>query len=615
MAQAQVGPTKIEKQRRLDRLKKIRQLRQLKITKQGREFTRNIPGTKENQDAEIRDSLLGNNEFATTVTNLGLQIKQGQFGAREGAKLGARLGSRFGAPGTAVGGIIGGAGGAAVGSMAGEAETIGLQKANVLPGEGPPTVEEGVEQVLDVGKEAFKFETGFRGGAKALSLLKPFAKQIREIPRQAQRTLSKLSGGKKTLTLGQLVDNDAIDSLENIAGAGFFGRKPLVGAVEETSDFIQKNLSGFVKTLRGTRGKDSLTDLVENVVGEKKDYFDAIARGLYSKVDKLTAGATVDYTGVKKVAAELLKEAQAGVKSAPRVTILKSILKKPDIVSFADAQQLRSDLGAISRAGTDLIPNKTIGIGKKMFGEVDNAMNATFDQLPTDEAKIAFRDASDFWKEGKDLFNSRIMKAVAGSDADTIFEVIKKSKSGSELKRVFDVLDDPESRRFIQGEFFDDILTGISKRKQAVKILDGDQILDKIDRVDGFVKEQLFPKGKNLKEFEELSTALSVSRGKPIGAGGAFAVKLIQVSAAISLIQLDFEAFGVASLLVPGVVSRAFTNPSLVKALTKGVEFSQKAKTTGTALTQTIRFLKDAGFDVDHQSEDDAKKVEENLLQ
>ena len=499
--------------------------------------------------------------------------------------------------------------------MAGEAETVGLQKAGVLPGEGPATVQEGVEQVLDVGKEAAKFEGIFRTTAKGLTLLKPFAKQVREIPKQAQKTLSTLSGGKKSLTLGQLVDNDAIDSLENIAGAGFFGRKPLVGAIEETSDFIQRNLTGFVKTLRGVRGKDSLTDLVENVVGQKKDYFDAVARGLYTKVDKLTGGATVDYTGVKKVAAKLLKEAQAGVKSGPRTTILKSILKKPDIVSFSDAQQLRSDLGAISRATTDLIPNKTIGVGKKMFGEVDNAMNNTFDQLPSDEAKVAFRNASDFWKQGKDLFNSKIMKAVAGSDADTIFEVIKKSKSGSELKRVFDVLDDPESRRFIQGEFFDDILTGVSKRKRAVKIIDGDQVLDKIDKVDDFVKEQLFPNGKNLKEFEDLAKALSISRGKSIGAGGAFAIKLIQVSAAISLIQLDFDAFGVATLLVPGVVSKAFTNPSLVKALTKGVEFSQKAKTTGTALTQTMRFLKDAGFDVDHQSEKDAKKVEESLLQ
>ena len=302
----------------------------------------------------------------------------------------------------------------------------------------------------------------------------------------------------------------------------------------------------------------------------------------------------VDLRGLKKEANRLLQEAEAGAGTASQKSLLKEVARKNDFVTFSDAHTLRSTLLTRGRVGSDPLANQTVGIAKKLSGDIDSLMSKSAEKIPG--AKEAWRQANSFWKKGKEVFNDKLIKKMVEEDASQVSKKIFTSAKDNPafIRRVRKAIgNDTETWRALQGEVMDKIvkdsldIAGVgttdvsnivsSKLLKSIKAFGGQ---------DEVALRAMFPARQDRVLAKLARIKGLILKGQP-DSTGRFAVQIGQIAALASVASGKFSRRAASILLGPEAISRAFQKPSIARFITEGLKINPK---TAAGLKQLTLF-------------------------
>lgn len=448
--------------------------------------------------------------------------------------------------------------GAGVGMGLGRVGKLGISR---LLGEEPLTADilakRGAESALIGG-------VGEMAGAGALRLASPYAKRILPETREAMKGFLKFGG---RLSPAQATEARGMDILENIAEYSLIGSEPF-RAFRVSQEKALINWADDIAVRVGNHmTPEQIGQLTINAITKRTQIHNKTAKVLYKRVDDLTKEAIIDTSSIKSVANKMLEIAQRpyakSLRSKTGERILKDFSNLPNQISFVEAQTLRSDLMGISRATTELIPGKIIGTAKNLTKAVDDAIQKS---VPKEsEAINAFRNANRFWKEGKELFNSRLAKSLLRNNPEVIGKTIFRPGAITNIRMIKRMVDKKTFNRLRDG-----YLQTIIKPNPQTATIEGGAILNRLSQMgDDTLKEIFSPEHlRDLKAFGEMAKRTQ----EPPGQGtGRVLIQLTQGGAALTLLGTGLEAGAATTILGPAALARIMTHPQGIKWLTTGL--------------------------------------------
>lgn len=565
-------------------------------------FRAKFPEYRDTDDQELMDALYKRHGYVNTMTPEEFYSRMGvpytppttgdalKGAGRAALELGGAIVAPEAIPGRLMGRGLVGAGERMVASGAGEA--AGSLAAEAFdPSEDPlrRATEAGVTGAVGEGVGSM-LAKGFQKGVKPL---------VGKLHEGAEATIDRLRGEGGILTPGLATRSHTMDLVENAAGASLVGGGRVLRTQEKAQEIIQQQTQDFVNRFWDKASIVEAGELIQQAVENKLDVFSTAARAHYRKVDELTAGASVNISGLKAQAKQLQMTIAAGLPSgAPGASqMLKDVMKKPDVVSFADAAALRSDLLSIARGGADLIPGKAKGLAKKLAGDMDRAMQAGAKDM-SDDALRAWRTANAFWRKGKDQFNSQLLKSIARKDPEMVFQTAIKNARPNSIKQVRKVVGaNTDEWKKIQGQWLNDIFT---KSTDVEGTLDGKKFLRQIKGMGDDALKELFPAGADRSTLLELGNALRITQGKPDTGGLRLVVQFAQAGAVAGIFMSagssDATSAAAMTLLTPYALSRIITNKTAAKWLSVGLRAPKGSDTAIRATSQLTGWLAREGL-------------------
>ncbi len=564
-----------------------------------------------------------------TTDEGGTELPLGQIGLEMGQSMvgGAIGGSRFGVPGAI--------GGAAFGAASGNAMSQLLQRAGILPGDAPETSGEAASQIGEAALLGGAGEGAGQGivrGARGLGILKDSVKP-------EGRELIDFVGERGVVTPSQATNSRAIDLIQNIAEGAFFGAETIARTKANVKSLVIDGMDNFAQSFVKNTSRAERGEVLQQAVSEGTEAFNVTARTLYAEVDKAVQGVRVNYTGLKRKAAASLRTLEAGLPSGTAKATLNRIMKKGDMASFADAQQLRSDLLNLTRNITDPLPARTEGIVKRLAKEVDNAMVAASEKLPGREiaagqsltAKDTWRMANQFWKEGKDTFNSKLVKTIVSKEPDEAVDFLLAQKSELKVKRMRELVEqfDPSTTtpqigrasssartaagkqawKNIQGALINKIMDAGTTFKDGVKVLNGNAMLKQINKfmdpnAAGAGTINAFFDPVDARKLQKFARMLAVAEARGATEGGKNYIQFMQVGAGMALLASPFNATAesfrpelAVALFGPAVLAKVLTNPKVAQFLSTGLKVSPRTEQATTFTTKLAALLQEEGIE------------------
>ena len=436
-------------------------------------------------------------------------------------------------------------------------------------------------------------------GGAVIKGLSPFAKKITPTMMRAKNYFAKFGG---RMTPAQATEQRMLDLLENVTESSLFGggrfrefrlkQDELLGNIAD--DIVERFVNGATPEQAGL--------LAQQVIGNKKVAFGKAGSALYRQVDKLTEGAVISTTPLKKEAARLLKKAQTVVngkelapslKNATTERILNDFAKLPDEVPFSFLQKWRSELMQIGYAPTDLIPGKTAGMAKHLSGVIDGVYSNAEKGL-TGDALAALRKANTFWKTGKEKFNDKLIKSLAQKDASALSGVVFKKGAVESIRKVRNVLS-KDAWMKLRGTYTSKLLLKDSVGGNGM--INGNKLLTNLRNTGKSTLNEIFTKVEQT-ELKNFAHTLRLVQNRPPGLGGGMLIQLTQAGAIMSLpaaLSTGTSALSATSgviLLGPSALARIFTNRAGIKWLTDGLV---QKRGTKEAIKLTTRLLSLAG--------------------
>ncbi len=518
-------------------------------------------------------------------------------GTMKGAALGLATG---GPPGALLGGVLGGA--------TVKAAQVGTRKTieGVPEGEDPLTttiktagesLQAGVEETLFGGVPGAGIETKKLVDVSKKALAKKFAKV------------------RGSFSLGQLTDNTIVDFFENIARSGFIGK----GTFKEFS----KRQASSIENLRQTVSNSFATDLVKEMseedlgtmikhtLNDGVTAFNASSHALFEELTAKAGKIKVDVTDLRRTAEGQLEEfkriADIG-KTEQGGTLLDRVSKLgDDPLTFADAQRLRSNLLDTARGLEPLAgETKAKKLVSDLIQQTDAAMEVAAGGLDG-EVSVFWRKANAFHKSGKEAFNDKFVASLILEDkvaASKVGQHILKPDNFENVKKIRRSL--RKSLR-LQGraEDFDKVWKDVQAGfwTNAIEDASTDGVL-KPSKLLGFMTSR--KTGKTLraaftpnqtsamKDFARIAEAARTREGTNILVQFAQAGAIGGLGGLLIGGETDKEkvAGGAAAVLLgPKALAHAFTNPTFVRMLTRGLQTKQG---TGAALTLSKQIVKEA---------------------
>ena len=516
----------------------------------------------------------------------------------EAAKMGLEMGgSTIGAGvGGAAGGPPGAIAGAGLGSAGGNAILQLLQRTGAVPGEPPATVGEAAK---DLGTAGAVGAAGEGAGQLIFKILakgaKPFAKTVLPEAKEADEIL-KRQGGR--LTPAQLTESRPLDLLENVAENSLFGGGPLRKLKLKNTKIFEGLIDDVIQKFSSRATKEQIGDVLQATITDSRDVFRGMAQKLYGKVDELAGGASVNIAPLKAQATEFLQEIGAGLPAGSARKILRSILDKGDDLTFRDAQILRSDLLSVTRQQNDLLGNRAQGLARRLAKTMDKNLADGISQTTSEEALTAFRNANDFWKQGKVKFNNSLIKSIVNGDPDVVLNRFVKPGKPTAVRLVREAIDNPARWKQVQGSFAEDIIQNATDIDGALK---SPKIISQIEKFrNGGALGELFP-GKNIKIVEDLEKFAKglriIEKGTPDKTGSIF-IQLKQAGAAALAFNFALDATGATILLGPAALGKALTNPKIIKFLTDGIRVGKGVQAKTTFVTRLAALMTREGIEV-----------------
>jgi len=325
----------------------------------------------------------------------------------------------------------------------------------------PENWEDTVQRMHDAGKEEFMYDVVgnlfFVGGGSAYRFIRP-----KEVPGvgNVQKILESHGG---TLSAAQRTDHSIIRNIEGLVEESW-GGKPLRELREINDDAIISYTNDYVKRFGDLAGSE-LTDegvgrLFIGMIESGQKAHSNTASTLYSKLDDLytaqktqktvstptglvdTSGSIISKTktietivppvpteGIKKIVNRVLKlqgELSGATMGDYGAKIVNSLSKISDEgLSFAAAQELRSSLLANLRGvGGKLGEGKTKGLMKQLVSAIDEAIETGAKKTGNTEFINSWQSANKFWREGKDVLETKVLSTLLKKDPEKIGETI-----------------------------------------------------------------------------------------------------------------------------------------------------------------------------------------------
>lgn len=518
----------------------------------------------------------------------------GMAGGLAGAKTGAMAGAKIPAghpllKGAAV------LGGAVLGAGVGGAGGKGYQQYYRMtrPGaKAQPLSELYTEQII-AGIEEGAAELVGRGVAKGIGvagravgrkIVSPGAKAAAELLRKS----------KLGITLAQATDNRTIDLLESIAEGSLIGggklQKLKTLLIPKAIKKAVSSLSDDFAAIAGKLTPEEAGELLLDTLNRKNTAFKRASRSIYKQVDKLIkksgqTGEIVNVSALKKFAQNRLKSKVNVLRSTTGDTLLESILALPDNVTFKQASSLRSAL--LTQART-MSATKDVALGatKQLAKLTDSAIENAGKQLSGDAFDM-WRFANKFHREGKEIFNSKLIKGLGKALADNpekaVSQIFQKGAS-KQIVLLKNTVDEPTWNVLRHG-YIEKIL---NQAKNADGVLQGKKFLNSLDN--DVLRAAFNP--------EEIASIKTLGRSvellqRPAAAFGATGRLVVAISQARlisggALYLTGHPGTATTILLSPYALGRIATSKKWSKLLIEGLKDPIKFSGSLTRLTKVV---------------------------
>lgn len=401
---------------------------------------------------------------------------------------------------------------------------------------------------------------------------------------QAGQDAMRLVGDKGGVVPPGTVSNSRVlQLLQEVADASIFGGK-VSDALKNSEKIITGDIENFAATFAKNGTKEDVGAVIQDSIDNGTAAFRAKAKSYYSKVDQLAGGASVDVTPVQALAGQLKEQFAAGLPgAAPGATaVLDSLMSRnAPALSFGDAQVLRSDLLAITRSSTDLIPARAQKIAGELAATLDRQMETAAAGL-SDDALGAWRMANRFYKSGQETFNNKLIKSLANKDPEAVYSAAVKNGKPGTIRRVREIVGADDWTQ-VQGQFLSDLM-GKSTDTSGNFAADGALKTLKSFGDDSF--KELFPKAEDRQNVTTLLRALNVVQDSPKSGDLRVMMRWTQGGALASLVT------GVGSVapstiaavvLTPAVLASVLTNRTAATWLAKGISADGAEAAAATA--------------------------------
>jgi len=465
--------------------------------------------------------------FATTEAERapGKFIREvGEAAVEQAPILGAAVGTGLGALAGGVGAIPG----AAIGAGTGQAIKRGIQefRGKEEPISQPQRFREIGEQALVAGVAG---ELGgqlvVRGGQ---AIAAPFVKKVTEAGRRTIETFKriKVDEARKQLKPGQrltggvlqkaereafgllrpaqLTDSRVLDIADNVGRSSLFGGGPIARQELQRTQFLNEVINDTVDKFGQSLSPEELGLLVTASINRNKTVQGAAAQRLYSKVDGLIeeagGGAVVDMRPVKQWANGQLKrlaKVPRGIKTSQRVEMLEDVAKSDDFVTFAEAQDLRSEALTVEATVAGAKKDKFVFLANQYADQVDKTIETSGrDLFP--EALSVWRKANQLWRMRQEEFNSRFIRRIIriGEDSpDKLSKAIFKPKSTVPIRKIRNIVSPAVWKRAqasLITDLVDDAIDPISGN------VDPKKIFNALNKYGKETLKEIFPEGEHI---------------------------------------------------------------------------------------------------------------------
>ena len=371
--------------------------------------------------------------------------------------------------------------------------------------------------------------------------------------------------------------------VEQIIESSFFGAKPIKefklaqqrGLESWAKDAAEEVWQGTMKMSPEQRGQAFIEgfDAAEDVFREG-------AKAKYAAVDKLLGQESINISSVKDAGTKLaIKNEQfKGIGSSDAGdTLIKQIVELPNKMTFADASELRSRLIKVAKSSRGDVAGKN---AHDFVSRIDKAMEQTALSLG-DDAKIAWRGANSFYKQGKQTFDNNFISGLVEKgreQPELVGKGLFQNGEISQIKMAKNALkDDLRVFQSMKAGWLEDVFI---KSKKSDGAMVGNAFFNQLKGMGDDTLKEIFtgPELALIRKFEEAST-----KTQKLGSagGGTMLIQLMQAGALGGIIsgqyfqQPELIAGGVALLASPRVFGNMFVNPRYHNLFYRGLSTSK----------------------------------------
>jgi len=434
-----------------------------------------------------------------------------------------------------------------------------------------------------------------------------------------------------SLSLGQAVD-------DTVFGSVFKGMEELLRGAPLTSGPFERlrdqQISAFMDEFVERAGRDltpaSFGRVVQDTINQGGKLHNEIASAKFGFLDEQLAVlptplreaglAPVDLTSVRSFAQQTknsLDKLGLSDETAEGVSTLAKFARGDNRLTFKETHELLSNLKTMSREKT-LAKNSKRQV-KALIDQVQTAWDDSADALAPG-LKAQYTDARDFFREGAEVFNDKLLVKLLNKDASVLGNRLSAAATPEDISRIRAGYRKAASA---SGRSFDDMWgefqRGASQQFWPQSGSLGDVLREGPAAADDFLSAPIFnmsgKKGRKLRGTfeaiygkdtaqnmlrysEALRGAMQSSTAGGLAGRQAAAVFTVAAGGAAGVLSGPFAA--VAALVgIPALASSAFTNKAFVTAMTRWVAQKPGSQGATTAFLRLVSVADDIAEEED----------------
>lgn len=416
----------------------------------------------------------------------------------------------------------------------------------------------------------------------------PFSNKINQEVKEGMLEFLKYKG---RLTASQATESKVLNFFENLAESSILGKQPFEVFKLKQQNALMKWSDDLIKSLGTRMSPEDFGNFIKIAIEKKENIFRRVSSAFYKKVDDMTKSGKVKTKRLKDEARKLLEDSERPytqslkVKTGGRTidNILVELQDLPGEIYFSRLQDIRSDLSALARESKERIPNRVIGLAKRLSKIADETMEKDHFGLEPDAMKM-FRKANKFWKEGKEDFNSKLIKNLIEDNPSQAGKFIFKDKVPENIKLIKKILGKKKFKT-AQSSYLEELL-----KPDKFGVIQGNDVLKRLDNMGVHSLREIFS-ADHLRSIKNFANIAWKSQ-KPGSSIGRTVMSLIQGGVVIRLItsgKITADAVGV--VVGSAAMSKLFTNKLAIKWLTEGLTTNVNSKRAVILATRLLSIM------------------------